>query len=112
MNKIIHEEKLLIKEIKDLITRKYFIIQLFTKEGLEIGVRWASDTTISIEDVFIVTLDKWKMKKCITTERLAYELKELESRIGSICRLCDTVAKNRKINKAEFFEGLLEEAKK
>lgn len=111
MNKIIHEEKLLIREIKDLITRKCFVIKLFKKEGLEIGVRWASDTTISIEDVFVVTINKWKLKKCITSERLAYELKELESRIGSICRLCDTVAKNKGINKAKFFEDLLEKAK-
>lgn len=112
MNKEKQELKLLIKEIRDLITRRCFMIQLFKKEGLEIGVRWASDTTIDIEDVFVITLNKCKLKKCITTERLAYELKKLESRIGSICLLCDTVAKNKGINKTEFFEGLLEEAKK
>ena len=50
------------------------------------------------------------MKKCITSDQLTYKLNELKSRIGSICRLCDTVAKNRRVNKVEFFEDLLERA--
>lgn len=112
MDKNKQEMNLLIKEIRDLITPKPFYIQLYKNQGLLIEAAWISDTSISTEEMCFVRLDKWKVKKCITTERLAYELKELESRIGSICRSCDIVAKNRGINKVEFFKDLLERAKK
>lgn len=112
MNKIIHEEKLLIREIKDLITPRLFYVQLYKDQGVVIEATWLSDTSIDTSELYFIKLDKWRMKKCLTLEQLNHKLRELESRIGSICRLCDTVAKNKGINKAEFFEGLLEEAKK
>jgi len=111
MNKEKHETNLLIKEIKDLISTKCFYVQLYENQGIIIEVAWVSDTSIDIQYVYVQNFNKWIMKKCITSDQLTYKLNELKSRIGSICRLCDTVAKNRGINKTEFFENLLEKAK-
>lgn len=111
MNKNKHEENLLIKEIRDLITPKLFYIQLYQDKGALIRASWVSDWTVDLEVEF-EHINKWTLKKCITSERLQYELRELELRIKDTCKSCDIVAKNRKINKHGFFEGLLEEAKK
>jgi len=110
MNKEKYETNLLVKEIRDLISTRCFCIQLYENQGIIIEVAWVSGTNIDINYVYVQDFNKRTMKKCITSDQLTYKLNELKSRIGSICRLCDTVAKNRRVNKVEFFEDLLERA--
>ena len=106
------QEEILVKEIRDLISTRCFSVQLFKNQGLVIETSWISDMTIDLLYVYAENFNKWKLRKCITTEELSLKLKKLESRISSVCKLSDVVAWKRGINKAEFFEGLLEEAKK
>jgi hypothetical protein len=128
--------KTLINRIADLIRSFTVKVKISDITSLMVTVSWQSDTTVDIEGIKCISpsFSSWRRsipifdrvfhELCANTESFdldlstcdtiskTREIQAVNSKIKKLCDECDKVAKAKKMDPKDFFEILLEEAKK
>ncbi len=112
--KTTHLEKnrrVLIKKLRQLIKPRRYLVRLWDINCAWIEAAWESDTRVSLEKISLELIPRWN-KRPIDAETFRSLLGQFQSGVLCLCEASDTLAKQFKKNKAEFFEDMLFEAER
>lgn len=109
MKQLEKDRRVLVKQLRNLLKPRLYLIRLWGIYSLSVEAAWISDTSVSIEKTDFELLPT-RRKRPIDTYQLQAELSAFQDEVNIFCAASDALAKQLKEKKSEFFEDILAEA--